>query len=120
MNNEIPIPKLDFARTPLIPAIVQDDQSGEILMQAYLNEEAWRESLISGRTVFYSRSRKELWRKGATSGNVQIIKKVLVDCDLDSVIFRVEQVGKCACHTGNRTCFFRRVHNGELCEDDEK
>ena len=78
-------------------------------MLAYINEEAWRETLAGGRAVYFSRSRGKLWRKGESSGNVQIVKEILIDCDGDSVIFKVEQIGGAACHTGHVSCFYRRL-----------
>ena len=109
--------KLKFEeRGGLLPAIAQDFATGEILMQAFINEEAWQETLKSGRAVYFSRSRNKLWRKGEESGNVQLIKEILVDCDFDSVIFKVEQIGGAACHTGHRSCFYREVSADELKE----
>lgn len=103
--------KLDFSKSAdgLIPAIAQDAKTGEILMQAYINEEAWNATLATGVATYWTRSRKKLWVKGETSGNVQKVKEILVDCDLDCVIFKIEQVGGAACHEGYRSCFFRRV-----------
>jgi phosphoribosyl-AMP cyclohydrolase len=94
----------------LIPAIVQDYQTGEVLMLAYLNQAAWELSLASGKATYYSRSRDALWIKGETSGHVQRIREIRVDCDLDTVLFRVEQVGA-ACHKGYRSCFFTQITN---------
>ena len=102
--------KLDFSKgNGLIPAIVQDYKTGKVLMLAYINEEAWKRSLETGETHFWSRSRNELWHKGGTSGNVQKIKAIYVDCDNDTVLFQVEQIGGAACHTGYDTCFYRRI-----------
>lgn len=106
-------------RGGLLPVIAQDFVSGEILMQAFINEEAWKETLETGRAVYFSRSRNKLWRKGEESGNVQIIKDILVDCDFDSVIFKIEQIGGAACHTGHRSCYFRRVQGDSLVECGE-
>ena len=113
--------KLDFAKSGgLIPAIAQDFRTREILMMAYINEESWAETLKSGCATYYSRSRQQLWKKGESSGHVQIIKDILVDCDLDTVVFLVDQKGPGACHTGHRSCFFRRVQdNGELQEVED-
>ena len=103
---EVDIMKLDFEKSGgLIPAIAQDYATGEVLMLAYINEEAWNETLSSGRAVYYSRSRNKLWRKGEESGNGQLVKEIRVDCDLDTVIFMVEQIGGAAGHTGHRSCF---------------
>jgi len=103
-----PLDRIDFAKGGgLVTAIAQDIASGEILMVAHMNPEALRETLESGRAVYWSRSRG-LWHKGEESGNVQIVKSLSVDCDGDTVLLRVEQVGGAACHTGKRSCFFRR------------
>lgn len=103
--------ELDFSKNPdgLIPAIAQDWKSGEVLMQAFVNREAWEKTLSTGKATYWSRSRKELWVKGATSGHYQLVRQILVDCDLDSVIFKVESLGDKACHLGYRSCFFREV-----------
>ena len=105
----------DFSKDPngLIPAIAQDWQTGEILMLAYINEEAWNETKKTGHATYWTRSRQRLWRKGESSGNVQVIKEILIDCDNDTVVFKVEQIGEAACHTGRRSCFFRRVTDDE-------
>jgi phosphoribosyl-AMP cyclohydrolase/phosphoribosyl-ATP pyrophosphohydrolase/phosphoribosyl-AMP cyclohydrolase len=91
----------------LCPAIVQDEATGDVLMMAWVNEETLRLSLAEGRTVFWSRSRQEVWRKGDTSGDVQWLRSAHYDCDGDVLLFVVDQQGAGACHTGNRTCFFR-------------
>ncbi|MGI6353855.1 MAG: phosphoribosyl-AMP cyclohydrolase [Lentisphaerae bacterium] len=103
--------QLDFSKSAdgLIPAIAQDWQTGEVLMLAYINQEAWEKTLQTGIATYWTRSRRKLWVKGETSGNVQKVKEILVDCDLDTVIFKIEQVGDAACHEGYRSCFFRRV-----------
>lgn len=98
----------------LIPAIVQDSKTGEVLMLAYMNEQAWQETLTTGEATYWSRSRQELWVKGETSGNVQLVKEILIDCDDDTVLLRVEQVGGAACHTGYRSCFFKKVEDGSI------
>jgi phosphoribosyl-AMP cyclohydrolase len=95
---------LKFDDAGLIPAIVQDDQDGTVLMVAWMDAEAVRRTLTSGRTWFWSRSRREYWRKGDTSGHVQHVRSVTADCDADTLLVRVEQVGN-ACHTGTRSCF---------------
>jgi phosphoribosyl-AMP cyclohydrolase len=92
----------------LIPAIAQDANSGEMLMVAYMNAESLRRTLESGQVWFYSRSRQELWHKGATSGNFLNLRRILVDCDGDALLLEVEPAGP-VCHTGNRTCFFSEV-----------
>jgi phosphoribosyl-ATP pyrophosphohydrolase/phosphoribosyl-AMP cyclohydrolase len=93
----------------LVPAVVQDAATGQVLMLAYMNREALKRTLASGRTWFYSRSRGELWPKGETSGNRQEVREVALDCDGDAVLVKVDQTGA-ACHTGERSCFFRRLH----------
>ncbi len=93
----------------LLPAIVQDHASGEVLMLAYVNELAWQKTLETGKAHYWSRSRNKLWLKGESSGHVQLVKEVFVDCDEDTVVFRVEQLGGAACHKGYRSCFFRKV-----------
>lgn len=100
----------DFARGGgLLPAVVQDAQTGEVLMLAYMNEESYAETLATGRAVYYSRSRRRLWRKGEQSGHVQQVREILVDCDRDTILLKVEQLGGAACHEGYRSCFYRRV-----------
>ena len=91
----------------LVPAIVQEEGTGEVLMMAWCNAETLRQSLEEGRTVFWSRSRQEVWRKGDTSGDRQFLRSAAYDCDGDTLLFVVEQEGKGACHTGERTCFYR-------------
>jgi len=104
----------DFAkRGGLVTAIAQDHQTGEILMLAYMNEEAFRKTLELGEVVYWSTSRGELWHKGESSGNTQTLKELYVDCDGDAVLVKVEQKGGAACHTGKRSCFFnKRVEGG--------
>lgn len=102
------IPKLKFDKDGLIPAIVQDKKSGDVLMIAYMNRESLKITLKEGRTCFYSRSRKKLWRKGETSGHIQKVKRVYYDCDKDALLIKVEQIGV-ACHTGEWSCFYRRI-----------
>ena len=106
---------LDFPRAAgLVPAIVQDHDTGEVLMLAYMNQEAWDRTLATGRAHFWSRSRKKLWCKGETSGHIQEIREVYVDCDLDTVLLKVHQVGGAACHEGYRSCFYRKVEGSGL------
>lgn len=97
-----------FDKFGLIPAIVQDYRSGEVLMLAYMNKESLARTIKSGKTCFWSRSRQEYWVKGETSGHFQFVKSVCFDCDLDALLIKVRQVGV-ACHTGNRSCFYRRI-----------
>ncbi len=100
----------DFSRGDgLIPAIAQDATSGDVLMMAYMNAESYAETLATGRAVYFSRSRGKLWRKGEESGHVQIVEGVFVDCDADTILLKVKQVGDAACHTGYRSCFYRQV-----------
>jgi len=98
----------------LVPAIVQDYETGEILMLAFMNQEAWEATLSTGKATYFSRSRQKLWVKGETSGNLQIVKEILVDCDEDTVLLKVEQRGGAACHTGYRSCFYRKMEDGTL------
>ena len=108
--------ELDFSKSAdgLIPAIAQDWQTGDVLMLAYINRESWNKTLETGVATYWTRSRQKLWVKGESSGHIQKIKEILVDCDLDTVVFKVEQVGGAACHEGYRSCFFRKVANGQL------
>ncbi|MBB4824376.1 phosphoribosyl-ATP pyrophosphohydrolase/phosphoribosyl-AMP cyclohydrolase [Sporosarcina luteola] len=100
---------LQFNEQGLIPAIVQDHKTGDVLMLAYMNKEAIQQTLETGETWFYSRSRQKLWNKGATSGNRQLVKSLCLDCDKDTVLIQVDPLGP-ACHTGEATCFFSSVH----------
>ncbi|GIU90398.1 MAG: hypothetical protein KatS3mg010_1497 [Acidimicrobiia bacterium] len=101
-----------FDEQGLVPAIVQEVGTGEVLMFAWMNREALRRTLESGRTWFWSRSRRELWCKGETSGDRQYVRRAAYDCDMDVVLVVVEQEGRGACHTGERTCFFRDFGSG--------
>ena len=103
----------------LISAIAQDAATGEVLMTAFMNEEAFNKTVQTGKAHYYSRSRDKLWLKGETSGNFQEVKEILVDCDQDAVVLKVEQKGG-ACHKGYRSCFFRTYKDGELIETGEK
>jgi len=107
---------LDFEKTGgLIPAIAQDFETGEVLMLAYMNQDAWENTLATGRATYFSRSRRTLWVKGETSGNVQQVKEIRIDCDADTVLLKIEQVGRAACHTGHISCFHRVVSkNGQF------
>jgi len=107
--------QLDFNKTGgLVPAIVQDNETGEVLMLGYMNREAFDATLSTGKATFYSRSRQTLWVKGETSGNVQLVKEIRIDCDDDTVLVKVEQLGGAACHTGHRSCFYKKVENGTI------
>jgi phosphoribosyl-AMP cyclohydrolase len=99
----------DFRKSELIPVIAQDNSTGDVLMLAYMNEEAYAETLKTGRVCYYSRSRDRLWRKGEESGNVQEVKSIYFDCDADTLLIKVNQIGGAACHEGYRSCFFRQV-----------
>ncbi len=107
--------ELDFKKGKgLIPAIAQDCQTGEVLMLAYMNQASFNETLASGKATYFSRSRQSLWKKGETSGHVQHVKEIRVDCDHDTILLKVEQVGNAACHKGYKSCFFKRIENNEL------
>ncbi|HSO09730.1 MAG TPA: phosphoribosyl-AMP cyclohydrolase [Desulfoprunum sp.] len=114
--------QLNFEKSAdgLIPAIVQEYATGQVLMLAYINRLAWEKTLQSGKAHYWSRSRQSLWLKGESSGHVQLIRQILVDCDDDTVIFQVEQLGGAACHTGHRSCFYRRLVGDELQSEGEK
>lgn len=101
--------ELKFDQNGLIPAVVQEIDTKEVLMVAYMDKEALKRTIETGYTHFWSRSRQKYWKKGETSGNVQEVKKVLYDCDADCLLILVKQHGSCACHTGNRTCFYREI-----------
>lgn len=106
---------VDFDRAGgLVPAIAQDAASGEVLMLAWMNREAFEETLGTGRACYFSRSRNRLWRKGEESGHVQHVREICIDCDADAILLKVEQVGGAACHEGYRSCFFRKVNGDEL------
>jgi len=101
---------IDFDKAGgMVPVITQDEATGEVLMMAYMNPEAFAETLRTGRACYFSRSRNRLWRKGEESGNVQEVREVYVDCDADALLLKVRQVGGAACHEGYPSCFFRRV-----------
>jgi phosphoribosyl-AMP cyclohydrolase len=105
----------DFSKGDgLLPAIAQDAATGEVLMLAYMNPESYAETLATGRAVYFSRSRNKLWRKGEESGNVQTVKAIYLDCDADTILLKVDQLGGAACHEGYASCFFRQVTPGGL------
>ena len=108
MNGPVNAP--DFRRAELMPCIAQDAESGLVLMLAYMNEEAYEETLRTGKVCYYSRSRKKLWRKGEESGNFQHLTAIYFDCDADAILVKVQQVGGAACHEGYPSCFFREVN----------
>ena len=106
---------VDFEKSGgLVPAIAQDHQTGEVLMMAWMNREAFEETVRSRRAVYFSRSRQKLWRKGEESGNVQEVREILLDCDNDTILLKVHQIGGAACHEGYQSCFFRRLEQDEL------
>jgi phosphoribosyl-AMP cyclohydrolase len=113
MNTDSSIPNFEKAGG-LIPAIAQDAQTGEVLMLAWMNREAFDETVRTGRAVYFSRSRNKLWRKGEESGNVQEVTGVYIDCDADTILLKVRQIGGAACHEGYSSCFFRKLENGSL------
>ncbi len=104
------VPDLDFDKGDgLVPVIAQDNRTNEVLMLAYMNYDAWRLTLQTGMAHYYSRRRKMAWMKGETSRHVQLLRQVLVDCDKDTIVLKVDQVGKGACHDGYRSCFYRHL-----------
>ena len=107
-------PGPDFTKHDLIPAIAQDAETGEVLMMAWMNREAYEETLRTGRVCYYSRSRKKLWRKGEESGDVQELRGLYFDCDADTILVKMNQIGGAACHEGYKSCFFRRVEGDDL------
>ena len=109
----IDVTTVSFDQNGLIPAIIQDEKNGEVLMLAYMNKESLEKTLKTKETWFYSRSRQELWHKGATSGNRQIVKRVSFDCDTDAVLVQVKQMGP-ACHTGKQTCFHKTIFEEQM------
>ena len=114
-------PEPDFDKgSGLVPAIVQDAESGEVLMLAYMNREAWQRTLDTGIATYFSRSRNQLWVKGETSGNTQLVKEVRIDCDEDTIVLKVDQRGGAACHEGYRSCFFRRRSDAEWKVEGER
>ena len=110
--------KVNWAADGLVPAIAQDATNGRVLMVAWMDREALKRTVQSGEAVYWSRSRKKLWRKGEESGHVQRVKEICLDCDGDVVLLLVEQSGGIACHTGRASCFFNRLQNGEWVETD--
>ncbi len=104
--------KLDFEKTGgLLPAIVADYKSGDVLMLAYMNQAAWENTLKTGKATYYSRSRNKLWVKGETSGHTQQVREIRIDCDRDTILLKVDQAGGAACHKGYRSCFHTKVEN---------
>lgn len=103
------LPELKYDANGLVPAIIQDALNGEVLMMAYMNETSLKTTIETGYTHFWSRSRQKYWKKGETSGHVQEVREVLYDCDADTLLVKVIQHGAGACHTGERTCFYRKI-----------
>lgn len=114
--------KLDFSKgNGILPAITQDWRSGRVLMLGYINKDSWEKTLQTGQVHYWSRSRRELWHKGGTSGHVQRIIEIYADCDNDTVLFKIEQVGGAACHLGYQSCFHNKVDlSGNVTIEDEK
>jgi len=113
MQDQDPLAELRWNADGLLPAIAQDHESGQVLMLAWMNAEALRCTLEEGRAVYWSRSRQALWRKGESSGNVQVLQELRLDCDGDTLLLSVEQRGGIACHTGRAHCFYRRFRDGD-------
>ncbi len=112
--------KPDFSRNQgLLPVIVQDVKSGRVLMLAYMNELAWDKTIETGRAHYWSRSRQKLWLKGEESGHFQVVRETYLDCDLDTILLKVEQIGGAACHTGFQSCFYRRLEGAEVIVSEE-
>ena len=106
--------EIDFKKGDgLVPVVIQDAATNEVLMLGYMNQESWQKTLETGRATFWSRSRKKLWLKGETSGHFQEVREAYLDCDADTLVLKVNQIGGAACHTGFRSCFHRRYEAGE-------
>lgn len=118
VNSKNPvINEIAFNEQGLVPAIAQDSESGEVLMVAWMDRAAFARTLETGKACFYSRSRKTAWMKGESSGHLQIVREIRIDCDGDVVLLKVDQIGGIACHTGRRNCFFRKLENGAWVTD---
>lgn len=116
--NERWLDQISWTADGLVPAIVQEAESGRVLMMAWMNRQALQETVTTGKAVYWSRSRQRLWHKGEESGHEQLIKEIRLDCDSDVVLLKVEQVGGIACHTGRHSCFFRRLEQDAWLEVD--
>lgn len=114
------IKNMKYDSDGLIPAVVVDASDNEVLMVAYMNSESLKRTIESGKMTYWSRSRQKFWVKGETSGNIQVVKEIRADCDKDCLLFKVEQKGRAACHTGYRSCFFNKYVNGKWEECGEK
>ena len=113
--------EVKFDDRGLVPAVTQDFETGEVLMVAYMNRESLQLTITERKAWYYSRSRQELWLKGKTSGNIQEVKEIRIDCDTDTILLKVKQIGDAACHTGFRSCFYRIIQNdGSLKEEGKK
>jgi phosphoribosyl-AMP cyclohydrolase len=113
--------EIDFDKGDgLVPAVVQDAATGDVLMMAYMNRESWEATVRTGKATFWSRSRKKLWLKGESSGNIQLVREIRLDCDGDTLLLKVEQIGGAACHTGHRSCFHYRHDAGTWTVSGEK
>ena len=113
MSNDAWLNKVNWSEDGLVPAIAQDAENGDILMVAWMNRDALKQTVQLGEAVYWSRSRKRLWHKGEESGHTQKVKEIRLDCDEDVVLLKIEQVGGIACHTGRRSCFFQRLDKGQ-------
>jgi len=111
--NQAWLDEVKWTEDGLVPALAQDHKTGQILMMAWMNREALALTVEEGRAIYYSRSRKKLWRKGEESGHIQTLKEIRLDCDSDVVLMQVEQIGGIACHTGRQHCFYKRFEDGE-------
>ena len=98
----------------LVPAVVQDYETGKVLMLGFMNQDSWEATLATGKATYYSRTRQTLWVKGKTSGNEQLVKEIRIDCDDDTVLLKIGQIGGAACHTGYKSCFFKKVEDGSV------
>ncbi|KAF0154871.1 MAG: phosphoribosyl-AMP cyclohydrolase [Syntrophaceae bacterium] len=113
--------ELNFNKSDgLVPAIIQDAETKDVLMLAYMNKASWEATVQTGKATFWSRSRQKLWLKGESSGHVQMIKNIYIDCDEDTILLQVEQLGGAACHTGHRSCFYRKLESGGFVVVGEK
>lgn len=113
MTEQSFLDEVTWTEDGLIPAIAQDHETGEILMMAWMNRESLQLTIEENRAIYYSRSRQQLWRKGESSGHVQALKGIFLDCDSDVLVLKVEQLGGIACHTGRRSCFYKQYINGQ-------
>jgi phosphoribosyl-AMP cyclohydrolase len=120
MDAQALINAVAFDDDGLVLAIAQDATTQDVLMVAYMNEQTLRQTLDTGRMTYWSRSRQQVWQKGETSGHIQRVRSVRIDCDGDALLFDVDQVGDAACHTGHRSCFYRRLDGDTLVDDGER